>query len=307
MPIPPSAPTKASEANSIPRPPIVVRNATFLSELSEESFEQYFADWQHAISSQLPEEHREPQWRFELDGYENGLPKLKSTQPSMLIDAWNEKTLPDRKGKNGARVVPSEGKGKGGVSFSVDRGSEENSRSYLELRHFFSELLPVYQECFKVREFHAVELHYQNLVRSDLFPEFDPSGDGGINLSLILETHRSLQLPGYGFLLPYKHEMTCEASNDPETNRIAEIRIEVAEPLRNQRGQIDGRVNLLVDFRIFQSLGVGPQGVTAEKAVKAMDDCHEKMLEFFSKTFTEHAREVFSRGIKKLESSPTAQ
>lgn len=276
--------------NSEKRPPIMVRSATFLTKISEEAYEQYFHEWEQEIGGSLPMARREPRWKFELDGYENGLPKLKDTRPSLWIDSWHEKDLGDGKGKNTIRVFPSDSKGYGGITFTVERLSGTASRSYTELRSFFTDYLGIFCKVFKVQNFPAVDLLYMNLVRSDLYPEFNSDNMGGLELGRILETHKDLHLPGHGFLLPYKHQMICKASKDKPMLAHIDIEVESSE----EKSSKDPHVNLVVDLTLRSIQEPTAQPFNTISAMSEMDECHEKVLEFFRATFTEEARKVFS-------------
>lgn len=280
----------SGQENPAPRPPIMSRMATFFADLPEETFEQGQPDWERLIADVLPDSHREPRWKFEIAEYEKGLPRLKDTRPSMWIDLWHQKTLPDKRGVNTARIFPNEGKGRGGISFATDRSSSQHPRSYTQLRSFFTEVLPGFKDAFAIKKFTAVDLFYHNLIRSDLYPEFS-SDEINLSLGKVLETHRNLNLPGYGFLLPYEHKMVCRAS--PDRPMIALVDIRVAEPYRDVKGKSDGCVNLMVDLTVRLVSQSDSEHLTVDQAFVAMDDCHEKVLEFFKGTFTATAQRTF--------------
>lgn len=272
------------------RPPIMVRSATFLTRISEETYEQNFHEWEQEIGDTLPQARREPRWKFELEGYENGLPKLKDTRPSLWIDYWHETDLGGGKGKNTIRVFPDDSKGFGGIMFTVERVSGAAPRSYCELKSFFTEYLEIFCRVFKVENFPAVELFYTNLIRSDLYPEFNSDNSGGLELGRILETHKDLHLPGYGFLLPYKHKMICKASGDKPMRAHIDIEVQSSD----ENSTRDSHVNLVVNLTLRSVQESTAQAFDKLSAVSEMNDCHDKVLEFFRATFTEGARKVFS-------------
>lgn len=280
-----------SHTEPMPRPPILSRSATFYTELSEESFEQYRDDWNQAIGTDYPEACQEPRWEFELDGYEHGIPKLKDTRPAMWVNYWHERELDAGCGYDRVSVYSGTGKKLGGISFEISRGPHGGGRAFTELKSQLNDNLPKFTKVFGVDKFKTIELRYVNLIRSDIYPEFGNTA-GAIDLDKILETHAQLHLPGYGFMLPYKHEMVCKASQ--EKPMVAKVNIEVLEPFKDEQGHSDGKVSLTVEFTMRSRPEQNDDSYTVAAAMAEIDDCHEKVLDFFEKTFISSAKELFT-------------
>lgn len=281
------SPTEKEEISS--RPPVRLRSATFFASIPEKNYEKGYGQWNRLINANFPDVRSEPRWRFELDGYDGGLPKLKDTSPAMWVDSWHEKRHGPRGGSDTVRVFADEGEGYGGVTFTVVRNSEEVSRSFEQLEQVYADLLAEFQRVFDVSCFRAVSLEYVNIVDTVLYPEFKSPNGGGVLLGKVLSTHEQLEMPGKGFTLPYTHKMTFRAHDTKPMQ--ASVSVEAHTP--KDEGGGTSKVELEVEFTVRSFALEDGSLFSGEKAQEEMSECHEIILEFYNATFTDEAKGLF--------------
>lgn len=285
---PASSHLQTEEETLSPRPPVMRRSATFFASISEKNYEKGYEIWNQYVNQELPNQHAEPRWRFELAGYENGLPKLKDTSPAMWMDSWHEKQHGEGGGSDEVRVFAGEKDGYGGITFSVVRDSLRHPRSFQQLKHFYTNHLTRFQEIFDITDFQGVDLEYLNLVDTKLFPEFK-SSNGGINLAKVLSIHEQLTMPGRGYILPYAHKMTFSAHDEKPMQARVSVEARIPEGSEGDSKQVKMQVEIA-----SRSLRVDEKSpFFNEKALQEMDECHEVILDFFAATFTGEARKLF--------------
>jgi len=287
----------------LPRPPIIARTATFFTPIPEQVYEKNAHAWHQYIHSSFPKEQSEARWKFELDGYEKGVPKLRDTSPSMWIDHWHLKIHPEHGGEDTVRIFQSEGRAKGGISFNITRTSPHKPRSYGHLRASCSDNLSSAVDIFQSSGISSVHLYYQNIISLRMFPEFE-MGSGSIGLGKVLKAHEQFRMPGAGFCLPYSHQMNFRASE--EELMFASVEVNGHGSERPDRSDRLGDLELTVDFTVESYPSDSNKPFSPSQALQQLDLCHDKILEYFVATFTEHAKQLFGSSSKPLPTAPPA-
>lgn len=256
-------------------PPIIERVATVAVDMTPESFEEKFEQWQNLVIEEYPKETPLVEWKLNMEENEYGIPNLDTMNPELRIThRFSRKTAVDGfdwsircpVGRIAINMHsrPGDGRGYGGT-----------------MRKELEKWIPAWLKHFDVERSKYVSLHYVNMLRRDITPDlFDD--DGSLRLGNALTIFSNV---------PGEHEhleppFDCQVGVRLNGHDDAHLRVHVCSEGNAQSGPA-----VRVSFTARAALD---QNARSEDTLRLLDWCHDRITERFEVVFTDEAKETFS-------------